>query len=96
MYRDTVPIKYSYDSLKNGISLKDGFATEVSQYYHYQSLKGKITMEEFKDNLEPKTANCLTFLLYADYLDKTKQRRNEAENEILQKVNASGYVSQSK
>lgn len=72
-----------------GSKILYGFAAEVSKNYHYKQLKNKITMEEFKKNLGPKTANCLTFLLYvADYLDKTKQRRNEVENEILQKANA--------
>ena len=71
-----------------GSTILNGFATTVSKFYHYQSLN-RITMEEFKKNLGPNTANCLTFLLYAaDYLDKTKQRRNEVENEILQKAKA--------
>ena len=59
---------------------------QLVKSYQYKSIEDK---DDYKENLDPKKGNCLTFLLFcADKFDKTSKLRSQLEETILTRAGA--------
>lgn len=88
------PIKVKIDKKLLVSNIESDYFNEyknsVSKDYQYNSIEeGKEGVSDYKQNLDPKKANCLTFLLFcAKKIDKSLVLYKQIEETILNKANA--------